>query len=548
MAFLVVSACSTTEPGDGADGTGGNVSGVGGQAFTGGSGGESPGVGGSPDGAGGGDSGGGPAAGGTASGGMGVGAGGTGSGGGAVGGGDGGGAGGSLSMSDTVTLSNSTYTFQHYPIETDASDVWNGPASPATPAIGTTFDTMVLDNGILSVTLLPEYGGRILSIVHQPTGTELLYQNPFGTPYLMGEDIFYFDYLVILGGIFPSFPDPEHGRNWNQPYTFEVVSESDEAITVRMSKLDDTDLALGVPPDYSTGRTDILVELDVTLRAGHANLELSTKLTNTLSSPSPEFEYWTVTTLAPGSTPGNTAIPLNTRILAKMDQVRLLEEAWPWFSSAEERVSDDVFTWDNLSYFENWVEQGTAFANPQYQENWSGLINNDSDRGIVRASDSVANPGLKLWTFGRDSLTVDMGDPDAWLRPTIEMWHGITPEFWQRTTMAGGEVRQWSDSYLPTLGLSDVTEANEYGALYLSTAPSGAETQLSAAASLSLPGQPFKVLLRLDGNLIAEEDVVASATEATVLSVTVSAPSPGAVFEAEYLQGDVSLLAGQISL
>jgi len=89
---------------------------------------------------------------------------------------------------------------------------------------------VVLENGYLRVTLLPKYGGRILSIVHKPTNQELLYQNPIGTPYLMGEDIFYYDYLVIMGGIFPSFPDGEHGRYWNQPYDLKVVSEAKAVI------------------------------------------------------------------------------------------------------------------------------------------------------------------------------------------------------------------------------------------------------------------------------------------------------------------------------
>ena len=33
---------------------------------------------------------------------------------------------------------------------------------------------------------------------------------------------------------------------------------------------------------------------------------------------SPDAEHWTVTTLAPGSPPGNTSISLNTRIVAAM--------------------------------------------------------------------------------------------------------------------------------------------------------------------------------------------------------------------------------------
>jgi hypothetical protein len=366
----------------------------------------------------------------------------------------------------------------------------------------------------------------------------------------MYEDIFYYDYLIITGGIFPSFPEPEHGKYWNQPYDFEVVSESEEAITVRMSRQDDRDLVDGVPEVYGVGRTDVLVEVDVTLRAGSTSLKLDTKLTNTRSSSIPEFEYWMVTTLAPGSAPGATAISLNTRILAEMDRVHLLESSWSWFGDAEERVDGEVFRWNNLSYFENWVDQGTAFAYPDYHANWWGSINYDNNIGILRVSDNVETPGLKLWTFGRGSLDIDINDSDEWLRPTIEMWSGVTPEFWDRGTMSANEVRQWSESYFPTLGLREVTAASEYGALYLSGSETGADTVLSAAATLTLPDQTVKAILRLNGSVIAEQDVVVATTNATTVNVTLASSeiSPGAVFEAEFLQGDSSLLSGQIAL
>ena len=456
---------------------------------------------------------------------------------------------GSGSVADTVTRTSSTFAFQHYPVETNTSGVWSGAATPGKQATSTTYDTVVLENRYLKVTLLPSYGGRILSIVHKPTGRELLYQNPIGTPYLMQQDIFYYDYLVIMGGIFPSFPEPEHGKYWNQPYKLEVISESPEAITVRMSRRDDQDLAAGVPTRYDVGRTDILVELDVTLRAGRSSLQLDTKLTNTRTSAVPKFEYWTVTTLAPGSAPGQTAIPKNTRIIAKMDQVHLLESSWAWFGKAEERVSGEVFKWNNLSHFENWVDQGTAFANPSYQSDWSGLINNDNDMGILCVSDHVATPGLKLWTFGKDSVTTDVKDSTQWLRPTIEMWHGLTPEFWNRGTMAAGEVRKSSTSYFPTLGMKEITSANESGALFLTRSKSGTDTVLSALATLTVPNQTVKAILRLDGKVVAEKDLIAEATKPTTLDVNLAtAVAPGAIFSAELLQGTSSLLSGQLVL
>jgi len=457
---------------------------------------------------------------------------------------------GGAAGSDSVTRTASTFKFSHFPIQTSTSGVWNGPTTPGTQATSTTYDTVVLENGYLRVTLLPKYGGRILSIVHKPTNQELLYQNPIGTPYLMGEGIFYYDYLVIMGGIFPSFPEPEHGKYWNQPYDLAVVSESKDAITVRMSRRDDLAVATGVPSKYDVGRTDVLVELDVTLRAGSTSVELGTKLTNTKSTAIPKLEYWTVTTLAPGSTPGTTAIPLNTRILAAMDKVHLLESSWAWFGSAEERVSGEIFKWKNLASFKNWMDQGTAFANPDYRANWSGLLNEDKGRGVVRVSDNVKTPGLKLWTFGPQGLNININDSTVWVRPTIEMWHGITPEFWMRGTMAANEVRQWNQSFFPILGLTGVTAASENGAVQLSSTKSGSNTALSVAATLTLPNQTVKAILRLNGSSVAEQDVVVATAGPTTVSANVpnSQAPTGAVFAVEFRQGDRSLLAGQTTL
>lgn len=457
---------------------------------------------------------------------------------------------GGTGVLDTVTRSASNYMFRHFPIQTNAEGVWNGPTAPGTQATTTTYDTVVLENGYLKVTILPSYGGRVLSILHKPTNRELLYQNPIGTPYLMLEDIFYYDYLVIMGGIFPSFPEPEHGKYWNQPYEFEVVSESPQSITVRMTRQDDRDLAAGVPARYDVGRTDVLVQVEVTLSAGSSALDLKTTLTNTRATPVPNFEYWTVTTLAPGSTPGQTKIPLATRILAQMNQVHLLEGSWPWFASAETRVSGEIFQWNNLARFENWNDQGTAFANPNYSANWSGLSNDENDTNVLRVSDNVQTPGLKLWTFGKESLNIDVNDSNEWLRPTIEMWHGITPEFWDRATLAANEVRTWSDRYFATLGLPEITAAGEYGAAYLSSSVSGMDTQLSAVATLTLPNEGLSAVLRVNDSIVGRADVVVSAAAPTRVSTSVptSMAPAGATFQVDFLRGDQVLLSAQRTL
>jgi len=233
-----------------------------------------------------------------------------------------------------------------------------------------------------------------------------------------------------------------------------------------------------------------------------------------------------------------------------MEKAHLIESSWSWFGSAEERVSGEIFKWKNLAYFKNWADQGIAYASPDYRATWSGLMNDDNNTGVVRVSENTRTPGLKLWTFGKGSLTTDINKGSEWLRPTIEMWHGVTAEFWTRGSLAANEVRQWSDTYFGTLGLKDITAASEHGALSLSSVKGTAETTLNVAATLTLPKQNVKAVLRLNGSAVAEQALVVSATDPTTLSAKVAndkAPS-GAVLQAEFFQGDTSLLTGQIKL
>ena len=84
----------------------------------------------------------------------------------------------------------------------------------------------------------------------------------------------------------------------------------------------------------------------------------------------------------------------------------------------------------------------------------------------------------------------------------------------------------------------------------LTRTESGTDVVLSASSTLTIPGQTVKATLRLDGDVIAEQDVVISGTEATTVSATVPSAdvSPGAIFEAELFLGDASLLSGQVAL
>src|SRR5216683_6515221 len=140
---------------------------------------------------------------------------------------------------DRVSLSESTITWGTVKYATDVDNGFVSGSLDKTTIVDRTFRTYVLENRYLKVTLLPEFGGRILSIIYKPTGHEQLYRTEVGVPYGMKAGVFYYDWLMVYGGIFPTFPDAEHGRTWLKPWNFAVVKQSAGEVTVSMSVKDD---------------------------------------------------------------------------------------------------------------------------------------------------------------------------------------------------------------------------------------------------------------------------------------------------------------------
>src|SRR6476661_6598175 len=137
--------------------------------------------------------------------------------------------------SDNVTLTESTISWSTVKYATDAENGFVGGSLDKKTIVDRAFKTHVLENRYLKVTLVPEFGGRILSIIYKPTGHEQLYRTEVGVPYGMKAGNFYYDWLMVYGGIFPTFPDPEHGRTWLKPWDFMILKESVGEVTVSMS-------------------------------------------------------------------------------------------------------------------------------------------------------------------------------------------------------------------------------------------------------------------------------------------------------------------------
>src|ERR1700686_907883 len=122
---------------------------------------------------------------------------------------------------DRVSLSESTMTWRTVKYAANAENGFVRGSLDKKTILDRTFRTHVLENRYLKVTLLPEFGGRIFSIIYKPTGHEQLYRAEVGVPYGIEGGTFYYDWLMVYGGIFPTLPAAESGQAWLKRGGFE---------------------------------------------------------------------------------------------------------------------------------------------------------------------------------------------------------------------------------------------------------------------------------------------------------------------------------------
>jgi len=134
---------------------------------------------------------------------------------------------------------------------------------------------LILENASLRVTILPELGGRIWSIVYKPLDRGLLWHNPRVPPSKVPFGACYDD--VWSGGWDELFPNdapgvilgeryPDHGEVWSIEWDWQEELSKDSAT-----------LALSCNTPISACR----IEKRITLRAGEPSLHTEHRLTHT---------------------------------------------------------------------------------------------------------------------------------------------------------------------------------------------------------------------------------------------------------------------------
>jgi hypothetical protein len=301
------------------------------------------------------------------------------------------------------------------------------------------------------------------------------------------------------------------------------VKEGADEVTVSMSLKDDFAYP-AAPKQFIKGSTGIEATYYVTLKADRAALDTRVVLRNP-QDRTVDYEYWTCTTLAPGSDPSNPKTTGGAEIIAPI--LAYSTPAWSRnLSGGDESLGQGRSRFEKLRYFKNWPTMGIAYAAPDMQGgNFWGVINHDNEEGIIRIADNRVTPGLKMWTWGFPSFTkeTDVRREPSEAQPYVELWAGVSDQFFHRARLpAQGEVSV-TETYSPTVGMSNVTHANENILINFSAEASKVNLQFFSIE----PATPLHITLKRGEAIFLDDAVEADPKNGSRISAAIPAGGSG---------------------
>lgn len=370
-----------------------------------------------------------------------------------------------FSLLSQVSLRDTVLTWQHheFDLDTDYSMLWHTTNDNAIDTVQ--FNGKVLENELIRLVVLPEYGARIISFVYKPTGYEYLYQSECGSAYGINAGNFYYNWLMVYGGIFPTFPEPEHGKTWLLPWAYSVIQNTADTVTIRMEYTDSTSYS-GAPGSFNNGITGITCQVYVRIYKNSAIWDFDVNLINN-KNLGVAYEYWTCATLSPGSDIGNTGSPLNTELLAPIDKYEAAWSPGSWIGNW-----GDLRNFEEINFLSKWDDMGIAYAH-NLNGNYWGTINQDNKEGIFRISDNIVTPGMKFWTWGKNNINNNLYDySNGGADNYIELWGGNSLAFFEDALLAANQQLSWKESYVATSGMGGISGVNNEFGVYTSLSDS----------------------------------------------------------------------------
>lgn len=303
------------------------------------------------------------------------------------------------------------------------------------------FQAVVVDNGLLRLTVLPELGGHVLSLRDLVHEREVFYHN---VPLKLG--------LVAMRGAWWA-----GGIEWNFPHVGHTVTTVDR-VSWRVCEGEDGSATVFVGGVEHLTR--MAWHVGLTLRPDDWRLGVRIRLHNR----TPFYHriyFWS-----------NSAVPAREdfRLLLPTTQVFSV-----WYG-AQGDVTFPLHKGEDLSRYANLRRGGDLFAK-DLRADWFGGYYEELDCGLVHQASRFEVPGRKMFSWGHGGhgrmwaeLLNARGEPYVELQSGRFVHQGI------HRLLAPNTVEEWEESWAPVWGIGGVVHAA--GDLVLNAVREGKELVL----------------------------------------------------------------------
>jgi len=347
----------------------------------------------------------------------------------------------------TATVALPTYPYtQHLELRYDSPYTYHwldwGEYGTPSPVLHE-YELLVLENDYLRVTLLPELGGRIYQMIFKPTGHNELYQNPVIKPTHWGPPEQ--GWWLAAGGIEWCLPVDEHGYDWGEPWSYQVVSGT-AGLTVTLR---------------NTSASDRLrAEVSVYLPADRAYVAVRPRLENPTGA-NLDYKYWTNAMLAPGA---SNTVGADLHFIFNADQVTVHSRGDDDLPEAHQPMDWPEYSGRNYARLGNWNRWLGFFERPQAAADFVGVYDTDADEGLARVFPADAARGAKGFGMGwADPIDASNWTDDG--STYVEVHGGVAPTFWDHATLTAGQSLEWTEYWYPVSGIGWLSAATEEAAL-----------------------------------------------------------------------------------
>lgn len=270
------------------------------------------------------------------------------------------------------------------------------------------YELIALENSKLKITICPDLGGKVMSIVLLPTNKEVLY-----TPSVIKPVRILPRFYFVAGGIEVSFPI-SHSPTQNDKVLFKI-NKTRERIYVTCGE---RELRFGMQwsVEYSLGVNDNFLTQRVVFH-----------------NPGKKSYPWMSWSNAAVPSARDTEFHFpKGRVLSHSSKIDTID----WERSGPRRESD---IGEMTGYF--WKSKDT---------NAFGVFTPSLGSGLYHIADAAVSPGIKLWSYGAGADSAWATLSTAETRPYVEMQGGPIGDQSIKLELKPGETRWHSEFWFPT--------------------------------------------------------------------------------------------------